>query len=336
MKYIDRVYGEFEINEPIILELINSLPLQRLKDIDQAGYRLLWVKSDVEVEEYDHSRFAHSVGVYLLLKKYGASLKEQIAGLIHDVSHSAFSHCIDYVLDKGSEKEHSYQDNLFDSFVRKTEILDIIKKYGLDLEYILDDKNFPLKEKNLPDLCADRIDYSLRTAVIFNVLDKQEREYLLNNLIVQDNNWMFKDLDSAREYAKLFLRLNTFYYSGLSSAIMFRVVGDYLKYALQKKYISENDLYTTDGEVLSKINKFLDKDKRLKLFWGRMNNKVKICNNPDDYDARVFCKSRVVDPLFKKEGSIKRLSEVELSWGEILKRELKPKEYFLKFGENRI
>ena len=34
MKYIDRVYGEFEITEPIILELINSAPLQRLKDID--------------------------------------------------------------------------------------------------------------------------------------------------------------------------------------------------------------------------------------------------------------------------------------------------------------
>ena len=113
MKYIDRVYGEFEITEPVILELINSASLQRLKDVDQAGYRPLWVKPDVDTGEYDHSRFAHSVGVYLLLRKYGVSLEEQIAGLIHDISHSAFSHCIDYILNSGSEKKHDHQDNIF-------------------------------------------------------------------------------------------------------------------------------------------------------------------------------------------------------------------------------
>jgi HD superfamily phosphohydrolase len=152
MKYTDRVYGEFEITEPVILELINSPSLQRLKDIDQAGYRPLWVKPDAYTGEYDHSRFAHSLGVYLLLRKYDAPLEEQIAGLIHDASHSAFSHCIDYILDSGSEKEHNHQDNLFDNFIRKTEIPEIIKKYGFDLDYILNDKNFPLKERGLPDL----------------------------------------------------------------------------------------------------------------------------------------------------------------------------------------
>ena len=143
MKYIDRVYGEFEITEPVILELINSYSLQRLKGVDPIGYRPLWAKPNVDIGEYEYNRFSHSVGVCLLLKKYGAPLEEQIAGLIHDVSHSAFSHCIDYVLDSGSEKEHNHQDNLFDSFIRKTEIPDIIKKYGFDLEYILNDDNFP-------------------------------------------------------------------------------------------------------------------------------------------------------------------------------------------------
>lgn len=151
MKYTDRVYGEFDITEPIIIELIESKPLRRLKEIDQAGYQPLWVKPNVEIGKYDHSRFAHSVGVYLLLRKYGAPFEEQIAGLIHDVSHSAFSHCIDYVLDAGSEKEHNHQDNVFKDFVKKTEIPRILKKYGFDPDYIADDSHFPLKEKNLPD-----------------------------------------------------------------------------------------------------------------------------------------------------------------------------------------
>ncbi|MCG2690471.1 HD domain-containing protein [Candidatus Parcubacteria bacterium] len=331
MKYTDRVYGEFDITEPIILELIESKPLQRLKEIDQAGYRPLWVKPDAETGEYGHSRFAHSVGVYLLLHKYGAPFEEQIAGLIHDVSHSAFSHCIDYVLDSGSEKEHNHQDNIFKDFVKKTEIPRILKKYGFDPDYIADDSHFPLKEKNLPDLCADRIDYSLKTAVIFGELNDKDKKYLLDNLTAENNNWVFKDFESAKKYAELFLKLNTDYYAGLPSAIMFRTVGDCLRYALQKGYISEDDLYTTDKSVIEKIEGFLDGDERLKLLFDRMNNKVKIINDPNNYDTGVFCKSRVVDPLFKQGQEIKRVSEVDPNWNNIIKRELKPKQYFLKF-----
>lgn len=328
MKYKDLVYGEFEVSEPVILELINSPSLQRLKGIDQAGYKPLWVKPYVE---YDFTRFVHSVGVYLLLKKYGAPLEEQIAGLIHDVSHSAFSHCIDYALDSGSEKEHNHQDNVFDSFIRKTEIPEIIKKYGYDLEYILNDDNFPLKEKNLPDFCADRIDYSLRTAVIFKELNEAGKNYLLNNLTVIDNKWVFKTFDSARKYAELFQKLNTEYFAGFHSALMFRTVGDYLRHSLQKGYINEDDLYTTDKAVLQKIEKYHDKDELLNLLFERMNKKVGCKNNPQDYDEQVFCKSRVVDPLCKHEGTMKRVSEIDPKWSIILEQESKPKQYFLKF-----
>ena len=62
-----------------------------------------------------------------------------------------------------------------------------------------------------------------------------------------------------------------------------------------------------------------------------MNNKVKFKNNPNDYDAQVFCKSRVVDPLCDHNGEIKRVSEIDASWKAVMENELKPKEYFIKF-----
>jgi len=325
MLYTDRIYREIEISEPAILELINSPAMQRLKEIDQIGY------FEPHFPGTAHSRFEHSMGVFCLLKKYNASLEEQIAGLIHDVSHSVFSHCIDYVLDAGSQKEHNHQDNIFVDFVRKSEISGILKKHGISLEYVLDDKNFPLKEKELPDLCADRIDYSLRTAKIFKDLNGKEVNYFLDNLAVENNFWVFKNFESAQKYAKLFLRLNTKYYSGLSSGVMFRTVGDCLRYALEKKYISKKDLYATDKIVISKIEKFLDKDEKLKLLFDRMNNRIGFKNNPDNYDARVFCKSRVVDPLCKSNGKIKRVSEIDENYEKLLEKELKPKEYFIKF-----
>src|SRR3989344_2921489 len=310
MKYTDRVYGNFEITEPLILELINSSILQRLKEIDQAGYFEPYFPGTA------HSRFEHSIGVYLLLKNYNAPAEEQIAGLIHDVSHSAFSHCIDYV---------------FDEFVRKSEIPKILKKYNFGLEYILDDKNFPLKEKDLPDLCADRIDYSLRNAVVFGEIENGK--YFIDNLTTKDGKWILKKFESAKKYAELFLKLNTDYYSGLPSAVMFKTVGDYLRYALSKNYISETDLYTTDKIVLGKIEPHIKIDSKLSLLFDRMNNKIGFKNNPTNYDGKVFCKSRVVNPLCWHNGKIKRFSEIEPGWADIIKEESKPKEYFLKFDK---
>src|SRR3989338_5898353 len=323
MNIKDRVYGNVEISEPVLLEIINSPTLQRLKDIDQAGY------FEPHFSGTRHSRFEHSVGVCSLLKNYGAPIEEQIAGLIHDVSHSAFSHCIDYVLDVGSEKEHNHQDNVFDEFVKKSEITAILRKYNFDLDYILDDQNFPLKERDLPDLCADRIDYSLRTARVFKEIENAN--YFLDNLTAENGNWIFRNFESAKKYAELFLKLNTDYYTGLPTAVMFRTVGDYLRYALLKGYISEIDLYTTDKIVLSKIEPHHKNDERLKLLFDRMNNKIGFRNDPNNFDSEVFCKSRAVDPLCGHNGEIKRVSQIEPSWSIILKEESKPKHYFIKF-----
>jgi len=323
MKYTDRVYGNFEIIEPVVLELISSPTLQRLKEIDQAGY------FEPHFPGTAHSRFEHSVGDYLLLTMFGAPIEERTAGLIHDVSHSAFSHCIDYVLDAGSQKEHSHQDNIFDEFVRKSEIPEIFKKYNLDLDYILDDRNFPLKETVLPDICADRIDYSLRTATVFGEIENGK--YFVDNLTADNGRWIFKNFESAQNYAELFLKLNTKYYSGLPSAVMFLTVGGYLRYALSKGYIVETDLYTTDKAVLAKIEPHIATDPELALLFDRMNNKIGFRNDSKDYDGKVFCKSRVVNPLCRHDGKIQRVSEIKRGWNDVIKRESIPKEYFIKF-----
>jgi hypothetical protein len=323
MKYKDRIYGKFKIAEPVILELIASKAMERLKGIDQAGYFEPYYPGTA------HSRFEHSVGVYLLLKMFGAPIHEQIAGLIHDVSHSAFSHCVDYALDEGSEEKQSYQDDVFEKFVRNSEIPGILKKYGFDTDHILDSGNFLLLERDLPDLCADRIDYSLRGAVIFKEITSAE--YFLDNFEAKDGEWIFKDLQSAEKFAELFLKMSSVYYAGLSSAIMFRTVGDWLRRALLKKYITHDDLFTTDGGVLEKINAHLKEDDELEKLYRRMAGKIGCKNSPGNYDRKVTLKSRAVDPLFRDGERVKRLSEAKPGWRDVVRRESKPKEYFLKF-----
>lgn len=191
MHYIDPVYGMFDLTNPVILELLASPEFHRLRDIDSGGYPYPFF-----LQGKPHSRFDHSIGVYLLLKRYGASLEEQVAGLIHDVSHSAFSHAIDYVLDGGKGALQDHQDNVFDAFVRRSGIPAIIARHGLNVDFILDDRNFPLKETDLLDLCADRLDYSLRHAVLRFGRDA-EREFL-EHLHVDGKRWVFDSAVSAR------------------------------------------------------------------------------------------------------------------------------------------
>jgi len=327
MIYQDRIYGKVDISLPLVLELIESPSLQRLKGIDQRGYFEPFFPGT------GFSRFEHSLGVFVLLKKYGAPFEEQVAGLIHDVSHSVFSHCIDYALEEGSEKEHNHQDNIFESFVKNTEIPSILKTHELGASYILNEKNFPLKEKLLPDLCADRIDYSFRTGLLYKEISQEDIDYFLENLTVENNFWVFKDFENAKRYADLFEKLNSLYYAGLPSGIMFRTVGDCLKYALQKDYITKEDLYTTDREVLEKIEKHLKGDEKLSLLFERMNNKIKVENNPEDFNAHVFCKSRIVDPLCKYGRETKRVSDIDKNWIKMVKKESVPKEYFIKFAK---
>jgi HD superfamily phosphohydrolase len=323
MDYVDRVYGKIQIGEPVILELMNCKTIQRLKGIDQAGYFTPFFPGT------EQSRFEHSVGVYLLLKIYGASLEERVAGLIHDASHSAFSHCVDYVLDAGSQEKQSHQDDIFDGFIRKSEIPVILKKYKIDTDYILDESKFPLKENDLPDLCADRIDYALRTGLVFGRISSPN--YFLDDLSVIKNKWVFKSFESARDFAKLFFHLNSKYFSALVSAVMLRSVGDYIGHALKNGYIDESDLYATDSEVLEKVALAHANDDELQKLFSRMNNKVRFESNNENYDVEVVCKSRAVDPLCLSHGKMARVSEIDPNWGKIMESESRPKTYRIKF-----
>ena len=107
MIFEEPVYGPSTITSPVLLDIMNSKAMQRLHGVLQHGVSAL-----VGVTR-ETSRFEHSVGVMLLVRRLGATLEEQIAALLHDVSHTAFSHVIDYVFDEhvtqGYHEEHKLE-----------------------------------------------------------------------------------------------------------------------------------------------------------------------------------------------------------------------------------
>ena len=129
MRVKDTIYGEFDITEPLLIELINSKPVQRLKGINQGG-PINFYEPQMTVTRYEHS-----IGVMLLLRKLGASIQEQAAGLLHDVAHTAFSHVVDHVY---KDNTHSYHDRQHKNVVEESEIPSILQQHAINIEQLME------------------------------------------------------------------------------------------------------------------------------------------------------------------------------------------------------
>ncbi len=119
MQYHDAIYGVTEITEPVLLDLMESNAMQRLMGVSQHGITALLGITP------PFSRFDHSVGVMLLVRRLGASLEEQIAALLHDISHTAFSHVIDFVFN--DQYGQSYHEEKKEGFIATSDIPTILE-----------------------------------------------------------------------------------------------------------------------------------------------------------------------------------------------------------------
>jgi HD superfamily phosphohydrolase len=71
MKYHDDVYRSQTIEEPVLLALMQSEPLQRLRGVMQHGITgLMGITEPV-------TRFDHSVGTMLLVRRMGGNLQRK-------------------------------------------------------------------------------------------------------------------------------------------------------------------------------------------------------------------------------------------------------------------
>jgi HD superfamily phosphohydrolase len=290
----DKIYGKVKITAPVLVELIQSPAMQRLKKIAQHGLP----------NEYYHfkggNRFEHCIGVMLLLRKLGASEEEQVAGLLHDVSHTAFSHVIDWVV--GSGKTEDYQDEHHGEIINSPVISKILKKYGINVQRIADYHHyFPLLEKDIPDLCADRIDYSLREFF----LPVAKRSF--KNLTVFDNQIVFTNHKSALEFSTNYLKRQMEHWGGYEAVVRYAILAKILKKALKSKIILINDFLKDDSYVINKMKKSNDKIFLETLLILRNKSLV----NLNKGKVVAHKKFRHVDPLFLRGDVLVRLSSVD-------------------------
>lgn len=300
MAYRDKIYGQFEINEPVILELLGSRPVQRLKEVNQYG------ASMYRFSHLTTTRFEHSVGVYYLLNRFNATLEEQVAGLLHDVPHTAFSHVIDFVF--GGESGTPFHEEFHEQIINNSEIPSILGKHGINTNDIFDETRLKLLERSLPDVCADRIDYFFRDMVTDNAMKRGEVGKYFNDMARFEDDIAFEHEDIAREFAQRFREGSDRLWGNPLQAALYHIFAEALKIALMENVISFCDLFTTDEQVYNKLLSSGNPGIKKRL---EQIKTLKIKEDPEDYDFYVKSKIRIINPYVLRGGKLVRLSVLD-------------------------
>lgn len=245
MQWNDRVYGPVRIDDPEILDLIEGPTFQRLKGIRQAG------PSAIAFPFKNVSRFEHCVGVFLLLQGLGASRKEQVAGLVHDISHTAFSHAVDFLV---TSEEQDHHETLKPLLLRRPDVVAALDRMGFAPEDFFDDSRYPLLERPLPWLCADRLDYFLRDGAACQAVRRDDVARILGAVAVVDSTIVFTDPAVARLAVRLFAVMNRDWWASGVEAYIYNEFAEALREAFRQGTITEDDLLTEDDKVLAKLD----------------------------------------------------------------------------------
>ncbi|WP_291758970.1 HD domain-containing protein [Lysinibacillus sp. UBA5990] len=308
----DALYGEFEI-DGVLEELIQSAPVQRLKGIHQAGAGYLVNR------QWDITRYEHSLGVMLLIRRYGGSLEEQIAGLLHDVSHTAFSHVVDVVLEN---TEEDYHDTILLDVIQPSAIPGILSKYRYDMEKILFDiTRWSLLEQPAPELCADRVDYTLRDMFHYGEASFEEIQRFLEDVFVYQGKLCVKTIDSAEWFVKTYYQEVIDFFMEPINIYATNKLAHVLRLAVAKGILSMVDFQKDDEAVWEQIK--ASNDEEVQRLLQQLHEKVEVIEDVENFDIHSRQKVRLIDPSVYHHRQLYKASDLSDYVKEINTRAIK-------------
>lgn len=307
MKINDRIYGEIEIEDPLILELIETRPFQRLKRINQYGGVDL-----VFPDKYQVTRYEHSVGVWYILQTLGASREVQVAGLLHDLGHTAFSHMVDMALANSGE---DYHENNIGLIAGLDEVTEILNANNIELEDVDD---YPEIKKALPEIGADRIDYGVRDYVGATNLRNELGRKVVSSISLEGRDIVFTDIEAAREYALAGLEAMWLCIYEPSVACVYQALTEIIREGVTGEWIKEADLFGDDATLFEiiKSHRGLLPEIHYKIFTTPFT--VREVGEEDCDFKHIKLKVRYFDPSVRLPEGLKRLSAVDREFREKL------------------
>ena len=254
----DPVHGYIHVEYQVIWDCINAKEFQRLRRIHQLG-------GTYEVyHTAEHSRFAHSLGVYEVCRRMVnevSGLKElseedkvtvMCAALLHDLGHGPFSHAFESITPVAHEV---YTQRVI---LENTEINTVLRQVSDDfpskVASIIDysHPNELLNQIVSGQLDADRMDYLLRDAYFTGTsYGKFDLERILRTMRVRDNKIVVKEsgIHSVQDY--ITARYHMYW------QVYYHPVGRSYEAILYSIFKRMKDLYRQDKTCLSDLQMFI-------------------------------------------------------------------------------
>ncbi len=199
VKFIrDPIHDIIRIEDKYILDLIDTMALQRLRKIRQLG--LGWLV----YPGAEHSRFSHSLGTYFLAKKLINHFRRKIdwfdldefeeaiilsAALLHDVGHGPFSHLFETLCREELQIQMKHEQWTKNIIMQDESV-----------NAILRDVNSELPQK-LIELFDKTISPHYYSDIISSQLDVDRFDYLMRDTYMTgaqygrfDQEWIFRNL----------------------------------------------------------------------------------------------------------------------------------------------
>lgn len=228
----------------------------------------------------------------LLVRRLGGSLAEQIAALLHDASHTAFSHVIDYVVD--GHDAQSYHDEMKEHYLAQTELPALLAAHGYDWRPFLDEAAFPLLEQPAPRLCADRLDYFLRDAQALGLADAGQIQFVLESLVVGHGRIAVNNLAAARWLGYTFIQADDASWANFREVGLYEVTAQAIRRALALRIIQEADFWLTDAPFWHKLHD--GRDAELQQWLALISPHTQFEWDEANPTFRVSTKLRAIDP----------------------------------------
>jgi len=171
--FSDPVHGFISVPQTLLLDLVQTPEVQRLRRIRQLGVGYLVFPGG------EHTRFTHALGAMALMQDTLASLSEKgtpispeehaaalAAALLHDVGHSPFSHTLEHELLEGFAHEA----------MSRALLVDLNDRFGGALDLVVDifDGTYArpfFHELVSSQLDMDRLDYLRRDSFYTGVVE---------------------------------------------------------------------------------------------------------------------------------------------------------------------
>ena len=229
-------------------------------------------KSVYNFDEYI-SRFDHSLTTSLLTYKVTNDKTMTVAALFHDIATPCFSHVIDY-MNEDYEKQESTEELTEDIIKNDKYLLKCLKEDNIDVDNIINFKNFSIVDNDRPKCCADRLDGVILTGIAWTKnVTKDDIKKIINDVRVfknEDNEDEigFNNRDIVSKIIDVSKSIDLYCHTNEDNYMM-HLLANITKLSIDKGYITYDDLYSlnevelfnilkksTDKELLDKINLF--------------------------------------------------------------------------------